>query len=66
MQRPELAGGGQEAALGILGIKPRLDRVAGDGEVGLREGQGLSPAATRSCSSTRSSPVMVSVTGCST
>ena len=30
LQRQQLAGRGQKAALGIFGIKPRLDRVAGE------------------------------------
>ena len=39
MQGPELAGGWQEATLRVFGIKPCLDRMAGDREIGLREGQ---------------------------
>ncbi len=56
----------QEAALGILGVDARLDRMAVDGEPVLRRAAARSPAATRSCHSTRSRPVIISVTGCST
>ena len=41
VQRPELAGRRQEFLLRILRIKARLDRVAVDGEILLREGQQL-------------------------
>ena len=40
-QRGELAGRRQEAALGILGIEPRLDRVAAQRHVVLRQRQRL-------------------------
>jgi hypothetical protein len=59
------AGGGQEVVVGVLGADARLDGVAVDAQLVLRSGSG-SPAATRSCHSTRSRPVMASVTGCST
>jgi hypothetical protein len=59
------AGGGQEAGVGVLGADARLDRVAAHLQLLLRSGSG-SPAATRSCHSTRSRPVIASVTGCST
>ena len=65
-QRRELAGRRQEAALRILGIKPRLGGVAVDRARRVCASGSLSPAATRNCSSTRSSPVIASVTGCST
>ncbi len=35
-ERPELARRGQEAPLRVLGVEPRLDRVAVDRELGLR------------------------------
>ncbi len=38
-QRPELARRRQERVLRVLGIEPRLDRVAIDREIGLGEGQ---------------------------
>ena len=62
----ETARRGQEIARRILGVDPGLDRMAPCRDLGLgRHGSG-SPAATRSCHSTRSSPVTISVTGCST
>ena len=51
--------------LGILGVDPAFDRVAGDRDVALLERQ-PSPAAIRICSLTMSTPVTNSVTGCST
>ena len=48
---------------GVLGVDARLDRVAVQRDARRRA---ASPAATRSCSSTRSRPVTSSVTGCST
>ena len=52
-------------ACGVLGIEPRLDRMAAQTRSSWRNGSG-SPAATRNCHSTRSNPVTISVTGCST
>ena len=66
LQRQQRAGRRQEAARRILGIEPRLDRMAVRcGIASCVSGSG-SPAATRNCHSTRSSPVIASVTGCST
>ena len=63
MQRP---GRRQEALARVLGVEPRLDRRGRS----WRSGPGVSgrgsPEATRSCHSTRSRPVIASVTGCST
>ena len=59
------AGLGQEPAEGVLGIDPRLDGVARDGDVVLGERQRVARAMS-SCRSTRSRPVTSSVTGCST
>ena len=62
----EPAGGREEVARRVLGVDARLDGMAADGELRpARSGSG-SPAATRSCHSTRSRPVIISVTGCST
>ena len=55
----------REAGEGILGAQPRFDGVACEADSACASGSG-SPRATRSCHSTRSSPVMASVTGCST
>ena len=60
------AGGGQEVGLGVLGADARLDRVAADASAASCVSGSGSPAATRSCHSTRSRPVIASVTGCST
>ena len=57
---------GRKSLAGILGVEARLDGVAGERELLLRERQRLRPAATRICQRTRSSPVTISVTGCST
>ena len=48
---------------GILGVEPGLDRVSPRGG---GSGSRRPPSATCSCSSTRSRPVVASVTGCST
>ena len=50
----------------VLGVDARLDRVAVRAARPPGASGSGSPAATRSCSSTRSSPVTASVTGCST
>ena len=62
----EPADRGQEVARGILGVDARLDGVAVDAQARLAGSGSGSPAATRSCHSTRSRPVIISVTGCST
>ena len=62
------AGRGQEAAAGVLGVDPELDRVAARARVAVvpsARAQG-SPSAMRNISRTRSMPVTSSVTGCST
>jgi hypothetical protein len=65
-QHLQRAGGGQEVGIGVLGADARLDGMAGASvSCSCVSGSG-SPAATRSCHSTRSRPVMASVTGCST
>ena len=61
-----LPGRRQEALLRVFGIEPRLDRMAVDRELAPASSGSGSPAATRICHSTRSSPVIASVTGCST
>ena len=66
LQRQQLAGRRQKAALGIFGIKPRLDGVAVERHLRLASSGSFSPAAMRNCHSTRSRPVTASVTGCST
>jgi hypothetical protein len=53
-QHVQRAGGRQEAGVGVLGADARLDGVAAHRKLRLRSGSG-SPAATRSCHSTRSS-----------
>ena len=62
----ELAGRRQKAALGILGIEPRFDGVTRRAAPASCVSGSVSPAATRNCHSTRSRPVIASVTGCST
>ena len=62
-QRP---GGGQKARRHVLGVKPRLEGVAGRCARSSCRSGSASPAATRNCHSTRSMPVIASVTGCST
>ena len=57
---------GQEAARGVLGVDAGLDGVAARCRSRPGRTAAARPAATRSCSSTRSSPVTISVTGCST
>ena len=56
---------GRNSRARILGIEPRLDRMAARCHFLLAQRQS-SPAATRSCHSTRSRPLIISVTGCST
>ena len=63
-QQGDAAGRGREVAVGVLGVEPGLDGVAGAPERG--SASSLSPPATWSCSRTRSMPVVSSVTGCST
>ena len=58
-------GAGLEVPVGILGVDPALDRVAPEPVSSAGKLSG-SPAATRICSFTRSKPVTISVTGCST
>ena len=53
-------------AAGILRVDPGLDRVPASAAMSSWRNGSFSPAATRSCRSTRSSPVTISVTGCST
>jgi hypothetical protein len=64
-QAPDAAGGGHEVVGRVLRVDARLDGVAAPRNLRLRQRQG-SPEATRSCHSTRSRPVTISVTGCST
>ena len=59
------AGGGEEIARRVLGIDARFLGVAMKPYCLLRQWQGFA-AATRNCHWTRSIPVTVSVTGCST
>ena len=63
-QRQHGPAGRQEAARRVLGVDAGLDGVAVHA-IG-RAAVSSSPAATRSCHSTRSSPYTSSVTGCST
>ncbi len=49
----------------MLGVDAAFDGVALDAHVLLRDGEGRTTA-TRICSFTRSIPVIISVTGCST
>ena len=58
------AGGGQEAAAGVLAVDPELE-ASGRAAAG-RRSRSSSPSAMRNCSRTRSMPVTSSVTGCST
>ena len=66
MRSRSRARGGREVPVGVLGVDAALDGVP------LRSGssscpnESRSPAATRICSLTRSTPVTTSVTGCST
>jgi hypothetical protein len=60
------AGGGLEVLARILGIDPRLDRMAPRGPRAQGLQGGSSPAAASSIHSTRSTPVTSSVTPCST
>ena len=60
-----IAAGGQEAVRRILGIDPRLNRVPCNA-ISAWLMVSFSPAAIRTCHSTRSHPVTSSVTGCST
>ena len=62
----ELAGRRQEAAIGILGVDARLDARGRGSRAAPASAATARPAATRSCHSTRSCPVIISVTGCST
>jgi hypothetical protein len=55
----------QEALFRILRVDARFDGVAVDGQFVLLLRQRLA-GGTRSCHSTRSVPVIISVTGCST
>ncbi len=57
---------GRKPPGGVLGVEPRLDRVAASKAIWSCVSGSGSPAATRSCHSTRSRPVIASVTGCST
>ena len=57
---------GRNPASGSSAIDPRFDRVAIEAARPPGANGSGSPAATRSCSSTRSRPVTASVTGCST
>ena len=59
------AGGGEESALGVFGVDPRLDRVPGDRQRRLPGRQRLA-GRDPDLHSTRSVPVTISVTGCST
>ena len=59
------AGAREEALVGILGVDPALDGVAALARSSWRKGS-RSPRAMRICSFTRSTPVTISVTGCST
>jgi hypothetical protein len=62
---PHQARARQELAGRVLGIDAALDRVTVPAQLVLTPAQRLT-AATRSCSATRSMPVSISVTGCST
>ena len=53
-----------EVAVGVLGVEPGLDGVAGLGRRRARSSR--PPAATWICAFTRSRPVVTSVIGCST
>jgi len=64
-QMDERPGRRQEIARRILGIEAHFNGVAVDAQLVLFSGS-LPPAATTSCHSTRSWPVIASVTGCST
>ena len=62
----EAARGGGERPVGVLGVDAALDGVALQLDVVLLATASGSPAATRICALTRSMPVSISVTGCST
>ena len=65
-QLAQNAGAGAVLAHRVLGIDANLDRVAVDGKARSWRKGSASPLATRICHSTRSWPVIISVTGCST
>ena len=56
----------EEPAEGVLGVDPRLDRVAGDDDVVLAGTAAARRPRRRAGACTRSRPVTASVTGCST
>ena len=64
-QRLSVPGRRAEIAFGVLGVDAEFDRATGpSAAAGANDSR--SPAATRNCSATRSMPVTISVTGCST
>ena len=61
-----MPGAGPEVVIDVLGVDPQLDGVAADARRPAWLNPSGSPAAIRIWVATRSMPVSISVTGCST